>query len=47
MKVKKSEFDEWLMENRRFYWRMWLEWCRKNGESVTFYEFLLGLEFKE
>jgi hypothetical protein len=26
---------------------MWLEWCRKNGESVTFYEFLLGLEFKE
>jgi hypothetical protein len=44
--IKRVEFEEWLREQRKFYAKMWLEYCRESGETISFYEFLLGLEFK-
>ena len=47
MRVKRERFEKWLVEERKIYMRMWMEYCLESGDAVTFYDFLRGLEFRE
>ena len=41
--MKRVEFSDWLILERKKYVRKWLRFCLENDVEISFYEFLVKL----